>query len=736
MNSKQHTRNSAIALALGAMFAPGVQAQETNLSTIVVRPDPPIENTTAGPVQGYRALSATSASRTDTPIEQLPQNIQVIPRAVIESQGAVSVSEAVRNASNVLPVDTRAIGNVQQAPLTIRGFGAEQWTDGYAGNLFMAGDRDGLVNVERIEVLKGPNALLYGGGAGSPVGGAINIISKMPLDNPRYEIGGMIGSHQYRNGYVDINQPLNAAKTALIRLTAEYTESESHIDVLESKRFNINPTLLLTNRDDTSLKLQGFASRHRQQAYPGLPVEGTLFGAYRVQRDRYIGSRDIVPSYSETQGITATFDHRFNQTWSTNIKLRASNSENNQHSQSPLQDATFTGGTPLIPPSTFDLNNTQVYDEQREFSINPTLQAKFAAGPSQNTLLLGLDYSRVKDKGFMNVDTLGNVCFLFGLGCPPSLIDLGNPVFNVPYTRPIPGTGEGLSFFDFDNSYITKGAYAQLQSTLHERVHLLAGARLASIDIKYRENALPAPTTFKTGETRLLPRAGIVVDLTKSLSAYASYGEGMKWVPFSQSFAKPKPELSKQIEAGLKFNVNDALTGTLAAFDIKRENVAFTIAAGAGGLSTQRSRGFEADVIYQIGRNWSILGNYGVTDAYFDDATGSGVQADNRLSSVPERSGRLWVNYRFDDNLLPGLSAGTGLYSASSQYVDAQNRWKTDGYTILDARIGYETKKFSASLSVKNLTNRHYYTPYLWFGGQVAPGAPRAVYGQISFKLD
>ena len=94
------------------------------------------------------------------------------------------------------------------------------------------------------------------------------------------------------------------------------------------------------------------------------------------------------------------------------------------------------------------------------------------------------------------------------------------------------------------------------------------------------------------------------------------------------------------------------------------------------------------------------------------------------------------MNYRFDDNLLPGLSAGTGLYSASSQYVDAQNRWKTDGYTILDARIGYETKKFSASLSVKNLTNRHYYTPYLWFGGQVAPGAPRAVYGQISFKLD
>ncbi|MEQ1591707.1 MAG: TonB-dependent siderophore receptor [Thiobacillaceae bacterium] len=719
--------SAIIAIAFNqAAYAEDPQAQQTTGATQPANAAQPAQTlpeitVTASPVQGYNVLNASSATRTDTPIAQLPQNMQVIPRAVIESQGAVSIGEVITNASNVQPVDRRAIGNVQQDPLMIRGFGAEQWTDGYAGNLFLTGDTQGLVNVDRIEILKGPNALLYGGGAGSPVGGAVNVISKLPVDKPGFEVGGTIGSHQYRNGYIDMNQPLNDQKTALFRLTAEDTASDSFIDVLHSNRYSINPTLLLTNRSDTSLTIQGFASKFRQQAYPGLPVDGTLFGGYSVQRDLYFGDSSIDPSYTKIEGVTTTFDHRFNQTWSTNIKMRLSHSELNQNSQTPLADATFTGGTPVSPPSTFDVNDAQAFDQQREFSLNPTLQAKFDAGPSQNTLLLGLDYSRVKEQGFMDVNTLG------------STVDLANPVFTVPYAPPAPTDPGYISFGDFDITFITKGAYAQIQSTINDRIHLLAGARVASIDINYLENTIPA--TFITDKTRLLPRVGAVVDLTKVWSVYASYGEGMKWVPFSQTFAQPKPELSRQAEAGLKFNVNDALTGTLAVFDIERKDVPYQISPGVGGLSTQKSRGFDADVNYQIGRNWSLLGSYGYTDAYYADATAS-VAAGNKLPNVPKQSGRLWANYKFDGESLRGWSAGAGVYASSGEYVDSANQWKTQGYAIFDARVGYDTKKFSASLTVKNLTNKQYYTPYLWFGGQVAPGAPREIYGQVSYKFD
>lgn len=625
----------------------------------VVTSEVPVTQTTAGAVQGYRALTASSATRTDTPLERIPQNIVVIPRSVIEDQGATTVSEAVTNVSNVRPVDTRMIGNVEQVPVKIRGFGAEMWTDGYPGNLFLAGDRDGLANVERIEVLKGPNALLYGGGAGSPVGGTINVISKLPMDKARYEVGGTFGSYQYWNPYFDINQPLNDTKTALFRITGEYGQSNSFTDVLTPSHYNVNPTLTLTNREDTSLTIQGFVSEHRQQAYPGLPVDGTLFGAYRVRRDLYFGDPNIPLTYSRAQGATVTFDHQFNEIWSTSIRARVSRSEFDQFSQSPLNDPTFTGGTPVAQPAFFDVNNLDILDKQKEFSINPSVKARFKAGPTENTVLFGADYSRVKDSGYMNADLIGLLGVTADLSSP-------NPAFPA-YTRPDPSSPTFVQFFKFDNTYLTKALYTQLQSTIYDRIHLLAGVRLNSIDTTYNEFATTPPGVFKTDATKALPRTGVVVDVFKGLSLYASYGEGMKWTPFSTAFTAGPPETSQQREAGVKFNWGNMLTATVAVFDIDRQNVPYTTAAFAGALSTQKSRGYEADVIFQPNSNWSVLASYGYTDAFFVTDTPS-APAGNKLPYVPQNSGRVWANYKFDGPWT-GWSAGAGVYAASGQYV-------------------------------------------------------------------
>ena len=741
-------RHSALArllpapgLAMLAMPVLAQTADQPSTAPVVFPPvlvqgtSVPVEQTTAGPVQGFRALTAKSSTRTATPIEQLPQNINVITRSLIDSQLSITLSDAVRNASNVQPVDTRMIGNVEQVPVKIRGFGAELWTDGFAGNLFVAGDRDGLVNVERVEVLKGPSAVVYGGGAGAPVGGVLNVVSKMPTETAKYQVGTTFGSYWYANPYVDMNQPLNAEKTALFRLTAEYTGSSSFIDVLNSRRFNINPTFTLTNKTDTTLTIQGFASEAYQQAYPGLPVDGTVVGNYSVNRNLYFGNPNIMPSYSKMYGVTGTLDHRIDNVWSVNVKARWSKSEMQQNSQAAFLDSTGTGGTPLIPPSTFDVNNIEVYDQQQEISINPTVQAQFSTESTKNTLLIGGDFSRVRDWGFMNVDTNGNFCFLIGFGCAPSVANLQNPSFTTPYTFPIPGVGEGVSFFNFNNTYITKGFYGQLQSTLNERFHFLVGARLASIDITYNEFATGAMVTRETSATRLLPRAGVVVDLAKGLSVYGSYSQGMKWVPFSQTFAQPEPEFSTQYEAGVKLNINDTLTGTVAIFQIERTNVPVRLTALSATLTQQTSRGFEADFLYQPNRNWSVLASYGYTRAFFADAAGPGIPAGYRLPFVPEHSGRFWLNYQFDESVAPGLSLGAGVYAASNQYVDAFNLWQTAGYYTVDAKIGYETDKIRAVLSAKNLTNNQYLLPYSWLGGQVAPGAPLSVYGQFAFKF-
>ena len=138
-----------------------------------------MEQTTAGPVQGFRALTAASATRTDTPIAEIPQSIVVIPRALIDAQNDLTVTEALQNVSatqGTNPVQTPAFNSMY-----IRGFPAEMLVDGFT-TFYNGGDRDSLVNVERIEVLKGPNAILYGGGLGAPLGGVVNLVSKMPTD--------------------------------------------------------------------------------------------------------------------------------------------------------------------------------------------------------------------------------------------------------------------------------------------------------------------------------------------------------------------------------------------------------------------------------------------------------------------------------------------------------------------------------------------------------------------------
>ena len=434
-----------------------------------VKLPPGTTQTTAGPVDGYQAVSAFSATKTATPIEQIPQSITVIPRSVIDDQNNVTVTEALQNASNVQGVNALAIGTTALPGLTtIRGFSAQYWLDGMNVN-YSLGDRDTLSNVERIEVLKGPNAILYGGGTGAPVGGAYNVVSKLPTDVASVEAGATIGSYGYVQPYFDINQPLTADKTVLLRFTGAYTSSGSFIDDLNQQRYSLNPTLTFTNKSDTNLTIQGNFSRYDQQSYEGLPAVGTVSGNFRINPNLFIGN--VPMSYSETNGATVTLDHRFDSVWSFDVKARFTDQGFDQKSQSTQFAA------PDVGPTTWSLYDVDLTQRQQEFTINPNLQARFDLGPSQNVWLIGADYSHVTDSGHMFLDS----------GVPP--VDLlNNPVFPTPFINPNPASPTFYPYYDFHSSYVTEGVYTQLQSTLFDRIHLLGGLRLANIDVNYLEN--------------------------------------------------------------------------------------------------------------------------------------------------------------------------------------------------------------------------------------------------------
>lgn len=665
---------------------------------------------------GYAVKNSSSATRTNTPIKETPQSIIAIPRALIDDQQNITVNEALKNASGIVTNDEFSSPAFETT--RVRGFAAEQLIDGFT-QYYNPGDRESLVNVQSLEVLKGSNAVLFGGGSGSPVGGVININSKLPQNKTFGELGIKVGTDSFVQPFFDFNQPLT--ENVLLRVTGEYTNAESNVDVVEQKRYNINPAITFTNNDTTSLTLQGKISRWKQQEYQGLPATGTVTGNFKIKDDLFIGNKDIPDSTSEFDGIWATLDHKFNDQWSVNFKARYSESEFEENVQSIVgSGGSFAGNTPALAPSTWGLSNVNLYQKQKEQSILANTTYKFDAGFTKNVLLLGADYTELKDEGYMTSDV-----FLSA-----ATVDLLNPDFSAPYVDP--GKSAFTTFNDSKLKNITYGAYVQLQSDIAERLHVLLGLRQAHVELDYQELSLNSKQ--KADEDELLPRVGAVFDLNDSLSVFASYSEGLRNQPFVIFAANvtPEPAESKSREVGIKFDVNDQLAGQVALYHIDRSNVAVGFPATPNG--EQRSRGFDADVTWKPTSAWSLLANYAYTNAEYTKASSATVVSGNQLAGVPKNSARLWANYKFSEDMLQGLSAGIGVYWQSEAYLDDANQFKADSYHTFDAAINYSTNRFNLGLTVKNLTNEDYYQYYNYFGGRVRPDSGTSAYLTASFK--
>lgn len=662
---------------------------------------PPVMQTTAGPVSGYRALTSVSATKTDTLIERIPQAIAVVPRAVLDDQQPLALMDALRNISAVTPMSANTfIGYAYK----VRGFPADRYVDGLP-NYYDGGDNTSLVNTERIEVLKGPAGILYQGGIG-PVGGIINTVSKVPTENRFAEIGFTAGGYSLWNTWFDVNQPITS--TALFRMTGDFEKSGDLVDVIEHRRYAFNPTFLFNDNDGTRLTIQGSFSSRSFQNYTGLPGAGTVDRSlFTIPPTLFPDRLDLGHSWTTYNGVTVRFDHEFNTIWSANATTRVGEMRLEQFGH-------FLGtDTPLFG-STFPLLSFHLPVDTREIASNADLVAKFAAGPTRNTVLFGADGDHVADK---IRDDLGFA----------GLVDFANPVFPA-YTTPT------ASAFNSNNLYVNSGFTAQWQSDIYERLHLLAGMRLANVYIQGIDTV--AGSNFITDAWKPLPRLGAVVDLVTGVSAFADYSQGYRGVPFFNAAGAPKPEEAEQTEAGLKLVLPSGFAGTFAWFTNTRRNV-MNLLPGSLFLATQvgeqRAEGFDADLTWQPVAGLSILASYAHVKAIVtqDQLFAPGTM----LERVPRDSGRLWVNYKFPDGWLRNVAIGAGLYAASAQAVALDNIYFTPGYVTFDGKIAYETDHWSLGVTGKNLADRRYFVPYASGSGYIMPADGRTVlaFGKLRY---
>ncbi|MBX9844729.1 MAG: TonB-dependent siderophore receptor [Xanthobacteraceae bacterium] len=667
------------------------------------RPSPPNGGsqptaTTAGTVIGYRALTAISATKTITPIERIPQTVQVIPRSVIDDQAPLTQSEALRNVAATTGMPGIFLYG---ANYKVRGFDAERYVDGLP-NYIDGGDYTSVVNTERIEVVKGPGGLFFQSGLGV-TGGVINTISKLPVAAPFHHAGLVAGGYAVRNPWFDINRPLQ--RGVLFRMTGEFEKSRDYVDLIERRRYSFNPTLTFTNGETTSLTVQGRVSHRDHQVYVGLPATGTLDRSrFTLRRDLFVGPPDVPKGFSDNAGVTIRFDHALDSVWSFNAAARYSGTRQSDPAQ------TYLSHTPTFGTS-YAMFNLGAPWHAREFSASSNVTAKFAVGDTSNTLLLGGDYDRVAD----NLSIWSSFA---------GMTNLANPFPAFPrYVDPI---GSGARVFDANNINVNSGLTAQLQTTVWDRLHLLSGLRWADVDLQGSRQFGGGQNNID--EAALLPRFGVAFDVARGVTPFAGYSEGLRTVRWFAGEGAPKPEEAKQLEAGVKLALRDGLAATLAVFDITRRNVVSTDPANPFWqvqTGEQRSRGFDAALTWHPVSGLSVLASYAYIDARITQDTV--LPVGNRPDRVPAHSGRLWGNYKVQSGPFKNVSIGAGLYAASSQALALDNRYFTPGFITFDAKVGYDAGQWAVALVGKNLANRDYFIPYRYAQGRVAPAEPLTI---------
>lgn len=664
-------------------------------------------NQSAGAVTGYRAADATTATRTATTLAQVPQAIQVVPHALMEDQNPVTFSEVLQNVSGI---QGRSRTEFNNGAYQIRGFlyGQVQF-DGLP--MYDNGaDPDSLVNVERVEVLKGPSSLLYGGGAGdgvgAPVGGTINLVYKQPTATPFVTLETTLGSNRQVHPTLDANTPLDRDGKWLFRVTGEYENAEHDIAGFERERAAVYPTLSYHPDRHTEFSLQLASLRRRQSDYAGLPAVGTLTGQFRTDPATFIGSNQP-KSQTETDSVTLRYRQQWSGVWSGNVAVRVNDTKFEQ-------PGFFVFGADPLPgtESVFALGSGFLGRGYDELTVQPTVNGTFSWGSTQHRLLIGVDFTRIDDESLSLFDV------------PLQMIDLANPILP---ERPRP-TGTFSNSLR-DNRYQTRAVYVQDQVALGAGFNLLVGLRATQIELDTRQ---ADGSGFHTKDDQLTDRVGLTSTLSKHLNLFVGYGEGFRQVPFVTTVDAPKPELSDQLEFGLKLRPMSGWSGSLVWYRLDRENVAtpdptnpfFQIQTGL-----QRAEGLEADLLWQNEAGLAVLAAYAYQDAAIRQDNLHPV--GNRLTGVPRHSGRLWARYTVGAGRARGMLFGVGLYASGKQAVDLQNRWTTDAYQTVDALISRQWGRFRVALNGKNLIDETYFEPYQYLFGEVTPGDRRALYGSL-----
>ncbi len=664
--------------------------------------------------KGYAVRRAATATKTDTPLMETPASVQVVPNEVMADQRATLLEDALRNVSGVVPAQGLATDK-----FIIRGFETDRegFTIGYRdGVRSQLRGRLSLANVERVEVLKGPAAMLYGR---IEPGGLINLVTKRPQAERSFSIEQQIGSYDEYRTLLDATGTLNSDGTVTYRLNAELLRSNSFRDFKFLDREFVAPSFSWRLSDATVVDLDFIYQNEKTRPDTGIPAVGNR--PADISRNFWLG--DPYDDFrSRTYQGSINIKHRIDENWNVDARLTYLRDEGLANRQI-FPAGPFNQTTGVYERGYFDFPGKT---SNQSGTVN--LSGKLSAGGLEHNLLFGTDYYQLTDSSSGTFSCCGDP------STPPS-INIFKPVYGLPGfdSSLLPPPGDLYS-----SEKHWWGAYFQDQINIGERWRLLLGGRYDRANQKDNFGIDQTDSEFS-------PRYGLLYRAAVGLSLYASYTQGFSAANTGRVVSgTPQPERATQYEVGAKFDsANKGLSATISAFNLTKKNVAtpatdpLLAALGFVELAGEvESKGIELDVTGQITSALSVIATYSHTDARVtrdrDDGGGAGFTG-KRLVGVPKDVASLWAVYDLGTQGVGRLSAGMGVFAASDRFSNRDNTVTMPGYGRVDAMVRYRWnesgRRMTAQLNVGNLFDKDYFAS--GSGGLSTPGSPRTVVASL-----
>jgi catecholate siderophore receptor len=691
------------AVALACSAAPAFAAETAAADAAIPFADASADQiVVTGERVPYGVKATSTATKTPTDIRNIPQALTVVTKAQIGDQQLRSVGDLLL----FVPGASYNSGEGNRDTLVLRG-------NSSTADFFVNGVRDDVqyfrdfYNVDRVEVLKGPNAMIFGRGGG---GGIVNRVLKRPSFAAARSAQASADNWGARRFTADLDQPLSSVVG--VRLNGLYENSDSFRRHVDLKRYGINPTVALLAGPDTRIDFSYEYFHDRRTADRGVPANGGE--PLRGHTRDFFGDPDKSFAKADVNLASVAVEHQFGG--GLTLKNRTQFGDYGKFYQN-IFPASFNAGTGLVALSGYNNRN----DRRSLFSQTDLVWETRIAGIDQ-TLLFGLEVGGERSR-----NRRMTAQFLASNQVPVNDATVDADVDFAP------------SATDANNRVHANVAalYAQDQIRPADWIEIVAGLRFDSF--RLRVNDLRDGSRFSRRDHLWSPRLGLVLKPSSRLSLYASYSRsylpqsGDQFSSLTSITEGLKPERFDNYEIGAKVQLPGGLLATAAVYQLDRTNTrasdplnpARTVLTGA-----QRSRGLELGLERSINSRWLVSAGYALQKAEISESTAAAPEG-REVPLVPRHSFSLWNRYDVNDR----LGVGLGVIARSKSYATISNAVKLPGYARVDAALFYELPGgVEAQVNVENLFGVHYF-PTANADNNIAPGAPRTLKASLGYRF-